>query len=403
MNGTSRRTSVAFGSLPPVVQTSIASQIPPGAQLGGVITELTPQGAVYRAQVVQNGIISEVTIAAPAPTAQTQLGTAALQSPNNLPTVGVPSVGGYAIATPYAYEQLPSTVQSAFAAQSGGVTVTNLTYSAGPSGGVYRGFANGQPLQIRTAADGSILPNPRVAASDSTNDIKFDDLPMGVRDSVRETEPFAEVTSIRKMESPSGDLYDLTLRSDGRFSMLQVSENGTIVREKSELSLAITTPLPLDTNAPPILAWATLPRAVKSAIEAQTDSKMVRSLVLTNFQAKTAYAVDYLDKDSLRNRLYIGKDGLVMDTQTNLYGIALTGKPIMIKDLPQPAREMIQDHADSRAITRIDLSMRGLTPVYVVSYRKDGEARQMVVTREGVQIEPAVGGPATAVTGQAQE
>jgi hypothetical protein len=106
-----------------------------------------------------------------------------------------------------------------------------------------------------------------------------------------------------------------------------------------------------------------------------------------------------VDKDALRNRLYINKEGLVVDTQTNIFGIAMTGKPVVLEDLPGPAREAVQQQAEHSAVTRIDLAMYGLTPVYVVTYQRNGEAHQMVVSREGRRMQANIGGPAATVIG----
>ena len=43
--------------------------------------------------------------------------------------------------------------------------------------------------------------------------------------------------------------------------------------------------------------------------------------------------------------------------------------------------------------------MYGLTPVYVVTYQRGGEARQMVVSREGRRMDSAVGAPAVTTIG----
>jgi uncharacterized protein YpmB len=142
-----------------------------------------------------------------------------------------------------------------------------------------------------------------------------------------------------------------------------------------------------------------LPAAVRDAIEVQTRPDTIKTLALTNYLGKTAYVVDYTDKDALRNRLYINKEGLVVDTQTNIFGIAMNGKPVVIDDLPAPARSIVQQQAENSAITRIDLAMYGLTPVYVVTYQREGESQQMVVSRDGRRVDGGVGAPAAAVIG----
>jgi hypothetical protein len=43
--------------------------------------------------------------------------------------------------------------------------------------------------------------------------------------------------------------------------------------------------------------------------------------------------------------------------------------------------------------------MYGLTPVYVVTYQRNGEAHQMVVSREGRRMQANIGGPAATVIG----
>lgn len=400
------RSMVSFSSLPPTVQSSIAAQVPVGAQLGGVIQETTANGGTtYRAQIMQNGVVSEMAISG--------VGTTGAGVAGSLPGVNnsgaLPAAGGVAVGSPFAYGSLPIPVQNAFASQAAGAPVTDVSFVPGLNGsGIYRGLANGAPVEVRVGANGYVLPGARVAPNvaaaapvvpASTNTVVVDDLPMAVRDALKNSTPFAEVSGIRKSESPSGDLYDITLRGEGRVSQLQIAENGTIIRENHDLPVLISATAPALTNEPPTLQWNTLPAAVRDAISVHAKHDAVRSLLLTNFEARTAYAVDYVDREGLRNRLYIGKDGLVVDTQTNIFRVAMTGKPVVLDDLPIAARAAIEEQSNNAAITRIDLAMRGLEPVYVVSYQDKGELRQMVVSREGLRMDDAVGAPATSATG----
>jgi uncharacterized protein YpmB len=396
--------------LPAAIQSQIAAQLPVGAQLGNIIAESTPQGTVYRAQVMQNGVLSELTLpgvgAAAATTALN--GTTASSATTGATTTGLfpgtsLSGGGFVVGTPYGFEQLPAPVQSAFAAQ-GGSGVTNVTWTPLGTGGVFHAMVNGKPIDVRVGANGQVLPIPNRAmaatpANTTTNEIRLEDLPVAVRDAVRASAPYAEITSINKTKTASGDVYDITMRNKDRLSMMEVSDTGTVLKANQDFVAAVNASNVVLTNEPPKIAWSTLPNAVRDAIEVQTQPDTVKTLALTNYLGKTAYVVDYVDKDAIRNRLYINKEGLVVDTQTNLFGIAFTGKPVVLDDLPAPARDLVQQQAEHSAVTRIDLAMYGLTPVYVVTYQRDGEAKQMVVSRDGKRIESAVGAPATTVIG----
>jgi uncharacterized protein YpmB len=225
----------------------------------------------------------------------------------------------------------------------------------------------------------------------------IEDLPVAVRDAIRNSAPYAEITRINKTKTASGDVYDITMRANDHLTMMQVSDTGAIIKENEDIVAAVSASNVALTNEPPKLAWNSLPPAVRDSIEVNTHADTVKTLALTNYLGKTAYVVDYVDKDALRNRLYINKEGV--DTQTNLYGISLTGKPVVIDDLPAPARDAVQQKAENSAVTRIDLAMYGLTPVYVVTYQHNGEARQMVVGRDGRRYESSVGAPATTVIG----
>jgi hypothetical protein len=279
-----------------------------------------------------------------------------------------------------------------------------VMFTPAGNGGVFHAMVNGRPVEVRMGANGQILPvaNRAVAASSNTttNALTIEDIPVAVRDAVRASAPFAEVTTIRKSTTASGDVYDITMRANDRIQMMQISDNGTVIKENTDLAAAISTSTNLiRTNEPPKVAWNSLPVAVRNAIEVQTQPDTIKTLALTNYLGKTAYVVDYTDKDALRNRLYIGKDGLVVDTQTNIFGIAMSGKPVVIDDLPAPARNAVQQQAENSAVTRIDLAMYGLTPVYVVTYQSGGEARQMVVSRDGRRMDGNVGAPAATVIG----
>jgi hypothetical protein len=389
-SGIITRSVIPFSSLPASVQATLAAQLPAGAQIGSIVQETTPQGTVFRAQVMQNGVTSEMTLGS--------AGTSALASV--FPTAAAGTLlplatTGFVTGTPYTFEQLPAGVQGAFTAQANGLPVTNITYTAGANGaGTFRGMANGRPIEIRTA------PTQLATTPGATNELRIEDVPKVVRDAVKNSQPYAEVARIRKAESASGALYDITLRSDNGVSTMQVSEDGTIVRENRNVGLALeTTPTLVATNDIPKLEFTTLPVAVRDAIETRVDPKKIKLLVLTNVQNKTTYAADYVDSDGLRNRLYVNKEGLVARVETNLFGIMHTGRAVTIDDLPAAARSAIEAKAESSPITRIDLDMRGLTPVYIVSYVRDGETRQMVFTPQGVSMD-AVGAPPSASTGE---
>jgi len=399
---------VAFNSLPSTVQAQIAAQLPVGAQLGGIVAETTPQGTVYRAQVMQNGIVSEMaltgipsgTIGTSAALAGTTANTSGTTANGILP--GTFS-GGFVVGTPYAFDQLPVPVQTALAAQ-GAAGVTNVSFTPAGNGGVFRAMVDGKPVEVRMAANGQILPSRAIAATTSnttTNGLTIDDVPVAVRDAVRASAPFGEVTRISTTRTASGDVYDITMRANDRLTMMQVAENGTVLKENHDLAAAVsaTSATAFRTNEPPKLAWNALPVAVRDSIEVHAQPDTVKTLALTNYLGKTAYVVDYVDKDALRNRLYINKEGLVVDTQTNIFGIAMTGKPVVIDDLPGPARAAVEQQAENSAVTRIDMAMYGLTPVYVVTYQRGGEARQMVVSREGRRVDGSVGAPAATVIG----
>lgn len=388
---------VSFNSLSPAVQSQIAAQVPAGAQLGGIIAETTPQGmTTYRAQVMQNGVVSELAL-----NGVSTLGTTTTTATGLLPT------SGFVVGTPYNFAQLPPAVQTAFAAQ-GAAGLTNVSFVPAGNGGVFRAMVDGRMVDVRVGPNGQILPNPAAravaatATTTSTNTLTVDDLPVAVRDALRTSAPFAEVTRIRKSNTASGDVYDITMRANDRLTMMQISDTGTVLKENHDLAAAVTgasTATAFRTNEPPKLAWNSLPNAIRDSISVQTPPDSIKTLALTNYQGKTAYVVDYVDKDAMRHRLYLNKEGLVVDTQTNLFGIAMTGKPVVIDDLPAPARTIVQQQAENSAVTRIDLAMYGLTPVYVVTYQRDGEARQMVVSRDGRRVDSGVGAPAVTTIG----
>jgi hypothetical protein len=296
-------------------------------------------------------------------------------------------------------------VQSAIAAQ-GATGMTNITWTPSANGGVFRTMVNGRPVDVRVGPNGQIIPTATTRAiaaksTTTTNALTLEDVPVAVRDVIRTNAPFAEITRISKSTTASGDVYDITMRTNDRLSMMQISDTGAIIKENHDLTAAVTADAALiRTNEPPKLAWNSLPTALRDAISVHTRPDAIKTLALTNYLGKTAYVVDYVDKEAIRNRLYINKQGLVMDTQTNLFGIAMTGKPVVIDDLPAPARAIVEQQAENSAITRIDLAMHGLTPVYVVTYQRDGEARQMLVSRDGRRVDSQVGAPAVTTIGQ---
>ncbi len=400
------RTAVAPASLPAAVQQTITAQLPAGAQLAGITAETTASGQVLRAQYLINGAVSDVALSGiPASTTygttlagnQTVTGaTAASVVPG---TAGV-GVAGFGVATPYVFDSLPVGVQSGFTTQANGQPISNITYASGPGGGVYRAMANGRPLEIRVLSNGNLVGSS--FGTTSTNDLNVADVPSAVRDAIKNGMPDSEVTRINRNKSAAGVQYDVLLKDHDRTSLMQVSENGTVIRQEQlwPRVLAAKT-LDVATNDIPKLNWSTLPVTVRDAIEVETDAKNIRSLVLTNYQGKTAYSVDWLDKDSLRNRTLVGKDGLVLSTVTNLYGIRPVGSTVLFSSLPMAAQAIVEEQGNPNTITQIELGEVGLTPVYIVNYRQDGELQQMIVSRDGLRMDRAEGAPAEAVTGAA--
>lgn len=400
--------SVPFTSLPQNVQSAIVGQVPAGAQLGQIIQETTPQGmTTYRAQIMQNGVVSELSLngaGLSATAGQSINPVTGAVNPLNGPTTtlngtvgtlnGIPATSGVVLGTPYAFETLPAPVQSAFNSQAGGTMVTNVTYVAGANGnGIYRGFSNGRPVAVRVGSSGQILPGvPQIASTSTTiatNEVRIDDVPMAVRDSIKKSAPFGEITRIRTGETASGKLYDVTLRNGTDSTTMQVAEDGTIVRQDTEVATVSTASTTTDvaTNEMPKITRAGLPVAIRDTIDARVQPKSIRTLVLTNFQGKTSYAVDYLDKDAMRHRIFIGKDGVVVNVQTNIFHIRPPSQTIVVADLPSATRNAIQAQVPDGSITRVDEAMRGSNPVYVVTYMKDGEQQQLLVSHDGIRLD----------------
>lgn len=398
---------MSLNALPSQVQSSISSQLPAGSQLTGVVAENTAAGPVLHAQAMVNGVMTDIPLTGINAAAVLSSGTtgAGLLNGNGLNTAAGTAAGittatsGYDIPTAMAFTDLPAGVQSAFNAQANGQQVANVTYAKGLNGGYYSGMVNGQPIQVRVLANGT------VASAGTTNTLKLDDLPSVAKDAVNKAMASGEVTRINKSTNPGGAVYDVLYKHDDKTSFIQVAEDGTIIRHEQLWPRTLSAKTPeVITNELPRLEWSTLPVAVRDAVEAKADPKTLRTLILTNWEGKTAFAVDWIDRDSLRNRLYIGKDGLVLNTITNLYGIVPRGNSVVFDDLPAAARSTVEEHANPATITRVDLAMRGLTPVYVVSYHQNGELQQMVVSREGLRMNAdataeanAVGAPAAAI------
>lgn len=411
----------AFTQLPSSVQAALQTQAATGAQVSGLQQINTSQGTLYRAQVTQNGVatdvffnsagapVSSATVASmlavpgAAPvgttTSATTASTTGIFDPltANLPVAGV---------APLAYSALATPIQSAFTAQSGGEPVTDVRFMRTPTGGIYTGMANGQPLQVRVGPNGLPIAlaasQPREARD--TNAMTLDDLPTAVRDKLRAEMPNAIVTEIRREESPSGDIYRVFWRDEGHLTELQLAENGNIVREATRHE-AVVTDTTVTEPVVPKLEWSSLPLAVKDAFEATSAQDKVRAIALTNYQGKTSYAIDY-NEDALRHRLFIDKDGRTIGVQTNLHrattAIASGRRPILIEDLPTAARAAVENTATAATVTRIEMGMRGLDPVYNVQYLEDGETRVMTITPEGARLD-AIGSAPAGVIGTSSE
>lgn len=405
---------VNFGALPSNVQAALQAQAASGVQLGTLQQINTSQGTVFRAQAIRNGVANDVFLNAQGQPISSSTVASMLAVPGAAPvgsitgntaagdsfsSSGLPVAG---VAAPLTWAGLAAPIQGAFAAQAGGLPVENLTFTRTPGGGVYSGMVNGQPLTVRVGANGLPLTAAPIARETrDTNAMTLDDLPMAVRDRLRDEMPDARVTQIRRVESPDGDVFAVYTRGEGKISEIHIGEDGRIVREANEWPIVVTDTTVTEPTLPR-LEWSSLPIAIKDAFEAHADADKVKSLSLTNYNGKAAYAIDY-SEDALRHRLFVDKEGKTIGVQTNLFrastAVATSRRPILMEDLPIAARATVEDFATAATVTRIELGMRGDAPVYNVEYLQDGETRTMTVTPEGSRLDQAVGAPATSATG----
>ncbi|MDX1950670.1 MAG: PepSY-like domain-containing protein [Verrucomicrobiota bacterium] len=427
---------VPFTALPVTVQNSLRSQLN-GGQLGNIQREVTPNGVVYRANVSNNGQVTEF-----------QMAENGVILSQGVPTVGVaanvtasgtspvPQINGTAlnnnsgiaagtVLTPLVYEQLPLPVQASMRTQIGTNSISNLTLEQTPAGPVYRAtiMQNGQPMEIRFAANGGLIPNPAMqvaataarvtsqpAATNSTSTrITFDELPEAVQRAIRNEAGFAEVTFVSRETSSEGESYRVIFRSDDEPVDLRISDEGTIMKDSRNTPIIIvgSTP-PLETNQ---VTMSNAPEAIRRAIRAHAGQNEIYSVTLTNRNNETVYEVEFRD-DFRRNRLVIAKDGTVQRLLTNVVSpviaaaVSDTATGLRLIDLPMAAQETIQAQAQSATIKTIEKRTKGGQVIYDVLFTENGEEKMVSVASDGLVMSMAnsgaadsAGAPASAETG----
>jgi len=100
------------------------------------------------------------------------------------------------------------------------------------------------------------------------------------------------------------------MRANDHLTMMQISDTGTIIKENRDIAAAgergrrCYSP-----QRAPKLAWNTLPVAVRDAIECKPRPTPSKTLMLTNYWARPLTWSITVDKDAIRNRLYVNKAG----------------------------------------------------------------------------------------------
>jgi hypothetical protein len=418
-------------TLPAGVQNTLGGFAANGSL--GSVTAVPGQPGTYRATVTQNGVPMEITIGSngqilsrtpmtgqgpaglnpTAANASATLGSAAGAAPGVNSGTTTPFVSG-AVMPPTAVVMgdLPNTVQDAIRSQLGEAEANRIMQSRSATGANYvvSYDQNGRPMTLVVGPDGRILSNgPATASSTATASattdrttnatrevsMTLDELPSNIEDVLKQTAPYAEVRTVRREQRVGGDVYVIAVREGDRAGDITIDANGKVIRDTrrdlSTLSASGATAARND-DQPVGMPYDTLPVAIQNAVKAYAATSDVRSVTLgLDTDGRTVYDVIFY-RDGRRDRMIIRKDGKLVRIEENVspaMEFASTKPAVLaIGDLPQEVQDTIRRQTDTVQIKEIGTKEVANETVYAVRWDTNGAPVELLVSRDGVIIQP---------------
>jgi uncharacterized membrane protein YkoI len=347
--------------------------------------------------------------------AQSLVGTggAAGVAPGN--AVGTtPFVGTVLPPTAVVMEDLPNTIQEAIQGQLGKAEANRVMQQRTPNGVNYLVSydQNGRPMMLVVGPDGRILSNGPArsgaaasatatartrgstsAAATQEETMTLNDLPDDVEEVLKQTAPYAEVRTVTREQRVGADVYVIAVRDGDRAGEITIDNEGKVISDTRRDLSTLTTQTPARTDDRPAgMPLDTLPVAIKNAVNAYAAASDIRSITLgLDRDGRTIYDVVFY-RDGRRDRMIVRKDGTLVRIEENVspaLELASAKPPVLaIGDLPQEVQDTIRRQTDNVQVKAIETKEVANQTVYSVQWETNGAPVELLVSRNGVVIQP---------------
>lgn len=414
-------------TLPTGVQNTLGTFAANG-QLG-TVSAVPGQPGTFRATVTQNGVPMDITVGA---NGQILSRTPVTGSPGTSQASGVAAgnVVGTGVAgsatTPFVtgtvlpptavvMDELPNTIQESIRAQLGAAEANRVMQQRTPNGVNYLVSydQNGRPMMLVVGPDGRIISNGPAAPSRAsatasatagdrgvTNNaasrnetLTLDQIPDDVENVLKQTAPYAEVRTVTREQRVGGDVYVIAVRDGDRAGEITIDQNGKVIRDTRRDLSALTARVPAkNDDRPEGMPLDSLPVAIKNAVRAYASSSDIRSITLgSDTDGRTVYDVVFY-RDGRRDRMIIRKDGTLLRIEENVSPALelASNKPavLAVGDLPVEVQDTIRRQTDNVEIKEIQTKEVANQTVYSVRWETNGAPVELLVSRDGVVIQP---------------
>jgi len=221
----------------------------------------------------------------------------------------------------------------------------------------------------------------------------LDELPNEIEEALKNTAPYAEVRTVTREQRVGGDVYVIAVRDGDRAGEITFDDDGKVIRDtRRDLSALTPRENVVDVDKPQGMPYDTLPVAIKNAIRAYAASSDIRSITLgSDNDGRTIYDVIFY-RDGRRDRMVIRKDGTLNRIENDVspaLELASTKAPVIaVGDLPQEVQDTVRRQTDNVQIKEINTKEVANQTVYSVRWETNGAPVELLVSRDGVVIQP---------------
>jgi uncharacterized membrane protein YkoI len=218
-----------FNELPPAVQKTVKEQAPNGV-IDKISTETKDGRLTYKIKFQDEGLNPALWV-----TADGNVLKSDISRDKAFGATGAGSETSSGSARNLKFTELPAAVQKTVREQEPTAAISDIDKRTKDGQVVYEiSFKEkGVNPKITVAADGTLIKGESKGVAvekGSATNLRFEELPIAVRKSVRERVPEARIADIDKSTRDGRIVYDISFEEPGKNPKMRVSEDGTVLK-----------------------------------------------------------------------------------------------------------------------------------------------------------------------------